>query len=718
MLRRKSRAALQVALWALVSYSSLIACNVVDDIDVKARGLLSATRDEMSASVRELEAAVERQRSGLAVDTQSIVQAVSVSLRGLADQADSSVRAVLSTGQSLEERATADLVESLRRVTSLSKDMTNAMQTGVDASIRGAAREFDKQRTISLQQVNAAAEGILRPALAQFRVVSGQLVGQVHNAFAASIVRAAGGGVLLIGASLLLVGVLKHLLALALSAAAVVALGGAVLLFAVPISSFGHKEIVLPTPESRCATMRELAARLNEFERPVAQPQLIAMTPEIAFGSRARTSPFQATPTDVHSDGHAPMHEPELLVPSDRVGLAQAVLAAANECIVWSESREMADVARGVFTRALAQLGDTVFCRTPADCAVLGKACDQRTQVCLARGVFCETHEDCKTTSQACDDVSNRCVDPKRPCTTPNDCAPEFACDRRSGSCVSSREIEQGQEPCTVFSAPANSPCQHGTLSVDDQRWVQCKQVGSAASEVCDGRDNNCNGQVDDGYVRAGGCNDGNGVGICRAQGEWTCANGVEVCVPAQASGRIETRCNGVDDDCNGVVDDVSPLDCFTSSELGECRRGAIDCAGNCRSVIGPSEEVCDGKDNDCDGMIDEAPACPLLDRGRDSDQDESLKRWSAVAVDEVGEAGDPSCGRSEHTGQELRREGDARVETTYAEHGASCAFEGWVQPDDDRNCRFRVRFKTKQWRSTAWCRVAWSLRPLGPWGG
>ncbi|UQA54940.1 MopE-related protein [Polyangium aurulentum] len=77
--------------------------------------------------------------------------------------------------------------------------------------------------------------------------------------------------------------------------------------------------------------------------------------------------------------------------------------------------------------------------------------------------------------------------------------------------------------------------------------------------------------------------------------------------------------CNTKDDDCDGVVDD-SPTDagkaCGASANfpctLGtqQCMNGALVCVGN----IDPKTETCDGEDNDCDGMIDKTGNNPPAD--------------------------------------------------------------------------------------------------------
>jgi hypothetical protein len=68
------------------------------------------------------------------------------------------------------------------------------------------------------------------------------------------------------------------------------------------------------------------------------------------------------------------------------------------------------------------------------------------------------------------------------------------------------------------------------------------------ALEVCNGKDDDCDGEVDEGLA-AVSC----GVGACRRSVAACVAGMPQTCTPGEP--RAET-CNGVDDDCDGAVDD------------------------------------------------------------------------------------------------------------------------------------------------------------------
>ena len=89
------------------------------------------------------------------------------------------------------------------------------------------------------------------------------------------------------------------------------------------------------------------------------------------------------------------------------------------------------------------------------------------------------------------------------------------------------------------------------------------RSVNPGAMEICNQRDDDCDGQVDDGArVRCG-------QGWCERLGP-TCA--VADCVPGAP---LIERCNALDDDCDGVVDDGELCGAGAACVSGKCVESA-----------------------------------------------------------------------------------------------------------------------------------------------
>ncbi|HAA58732.1 MAG TPA: hypothetical protein DCE42_28480 [Myxococcales bacterium] len=170
--------------------------------------------------------------------------------------------------------------------------------------------------------------------------------------------------------------------------------------------------------------------------------------------------------------------------------------------------------------------------------------------------------------------------------------------------------------------------------------WGACNGQTLPTKEVCgDGKDNDCDGVVDDGCTttecKAGevrNCYTGpvgtRGQGICKAgvqtclsTGKWSAA-----CV-GQVLPATEICGDGLDNDCDRTVDEGgvcgtntcvagATRSCYTgpagTMNVGVCKAGTQSCTaagtwGACAGQVVPTSEVCDGRDNDCDTFVDEA---------------------------------------------------------------------------------------------------------------
>ena len=136
--------------------------------------------------------------------------------------------------------------------------------------------------------------------------------------------------------------------------------------------------------------------------------------------------------------------------------------------------------------------------------------------------------------------------------------------------------------------------------------------------ELCGtGLDENCNGQIDDGFGLGEAC--AAGVGACERAGVMVCTPDQlgSVCGAEPGEAGVELCGTGADEDCDGETDEgfITGLAC--TSGLGLCEAAGVTVCGAdglevvCGAEPAPSPtggaELCDtGLDEDCDGEIDE----------------------------------------------------------------------------------------------------------------
>lgn len=191
--------------------------------------------------------------------------------------------------------------------------------------------------------------------------------------------------------------------------------------------------------------------------------------------------------------------------------------------------------------------------------------------------------------------------------------------------------------------APVKEPWVKDSTDCDDADPA----VGPLASERCNAKDDDCDGEIDEGLARQTWYRDvdhdgfGEDCSGCRLD---ACTQPTDYaaragdCAPMNAAvfpGAPE-RCNQLDDNCNGQLDDPpfvdvenpgamgQTFDCDTGQQ-GVCRQGGMQCVFSamssafeqtCVARVPASTDVCgDSLDNDCSGAADDRPGC----RGPDS---------------------------------------------------------------------------------------------------
>ncbi|MCB9740008.1 MAG: hypothetical protein H6747_12150 [Deltaproteobacteria bacterium] len=258
-------------------------------------------------------------------------------------------------------------------------------------------------------------------------------------------------------------------------------------------------------------------------------------------------------------------------------------------------------------------------CLVDSDCGIVG-ACIATKQKGLPENVCllgCDAEGGCPG-GLACQTIAGakRCVPSEPTCT----CDATNAGAKRSCSKSSSAGTCGGQETC-----------------VPGDGWVGCSAQNPAA-ETCNGKDDDCDGKVDEGAGAGADCPVSNPFGVCTGKTICTGTGGL-LCQGEAASADV---CNGVDDDCDGETDEGA-LDQATGTY-----HSLLHCGGCYQACPQPtaahSEAICDdGKDNGAGGK----PTCAVQCETGWTDANGDLAdgcECKTGATDDVPGGGDDNC--------------------------------------------------------------------------
>ncbi|WP_236517056.1 vWA domain-containing protein [Sandaracinus amylolyticus] len=263
-----------------------------------------------------------------------------------------------------------------------------------------------------------------------------------------------------------------------------------------------------------------------------------------------------------------------------------------------------------------------------ASCGSSVGECGPGTLVCTGGALTCSgstgpTSEICDGEDDDCDGATDEGVPTAGSCgSNVGECGPGvLSCVSGTYSCVGSRgptsEVCNGRDDDCDSSTDENNPgggascgidtgeCSTGTLACTAGVLTCTGNIGPAA-ETCDGQDDDCDGATDESIPTMGAC--GESTGECDP-GVLACTGGSFQCIGAR--GATTEVCNALDDDCDGRTDEGNPgggASC--GSTLGECRPGTLTCSAGtltCTGGVTPMGETCDGEDDDCDGATDES---------------------------------------------------------------------------------------------------------------
>ncbi len=263
-------------------------------------------------------------------------------------------------------------------------------------------------------------------------------------------------------------------------------------------------------------------------------------------------------------------------------------------------------------------------------------ACIDRTSMLCQP---CEANADCASTFVASKNVcldhgptGKFCA---VECSALLTCPAGFSCDEAQvdGQAVSLCQPDSGDCPCTKKFKDKGyvTTCrvENGFGSCAGERTCDTAcNAKTPAAETCNSLDDDCDGQTDEDVAPAP-CDLTNGLGTCK--GLAPCIGGrQEICQGAYATSEV---CNGRDDNCNGETDEGFPdldgdhiADCVDCDIDGDGKpndnpgcplcRGACD---NCPMVANPDQfdtdidgigDACDC-DIDGDGVPNDNPGCP-----------------------------------------------------------------------------------------------------------
>ncbi|TNF32387.1 MAG: hypothetical protein EP329_10385 [Deltaproteobacteria bacterium] len=286
-------------------------------------------------------------------------------------------------------------------------------------------------------------------------------------------------------------------------------------------------------------------------------------------------------------------------------------------------------------------------CPSGWECGQVTNQATDEVYVCIDPTVSlcqpCETDDDCTVYAAG---AGHRCLDSGpagrfcgKSCSVGDvQCPPGFTCEPEEGG-----EGAEGQ--CVPETGLATCACNalaealelattcrvaNGFGVCPGVRW--CGPDGLTpcdapipAEETCNGADDDCDGETDEGVATGTSCDIVNVYGTCPGTG--FCVAGEVQCVGVAAEAEV---CDGRDQNCNGEADEGFPdldddgiADCVDPDDDGDGTPDDQDCAPKDAAISKTAVERCgNGVDEDCDGLTDEEGATDCQPFYRDVDQD------------------------------------------------------------------------------------------------
>ncbi|HAA55554.1 MAG TPA: hypothetical protein DCE42_12405 [Myxococcales bacterium] len=239
--------------------------------------------------------------------------------------------------------------------------------------------------------------------------------------------------------------------------------------------------------------------------------------------------------------------------------------------------------------------------------------CKAGTQTCTAQATWGSCLEQILPKGEQCNEKDDNC-----------DGKVDEGCDCTPGQ---TRSCYTG-----TFSSQGKGECKDGTQTCGaNGSYGKCQGDVTPTDEICNGKDDDCNGTIDDNIAQVGqSCDISTLKGKC-AKGVFECKFGAPSC--KQKTFPVREECNALDDDCDGKIDNnpgsaahtltracySEKAGCVWDSTLlrynctTPCKIGAQKCLENqstwsqsCVGEVTPQVETCNGVDDDCNGSIDD----------------------------------------------------------------------------------------------------------------